>query len=95
MGYYIEVPSNHNKAEQIIRMYGGAILPEAPKSVTELPAGCGLVCVVDNGIFEAAAYAFDDRELAAFSDPSDNRPKVWIAMDNARAKELSGYRERK
>ena len=40
-----------------------------------------LVCVVDNGFFGAAAYAYTEGELKAFTDPSDRRPKKWFTWD--------------
>lgn len=43
--------------------------------------GKAIICVVDNGFFEAAAYAFSQNELEAFKNPSDNRNKVWMIAD--------------
>lgn len=38
-----------------------------------------LVCVVDNGTFEAAGYVFDEEEFMAFSS-FDGRPKRWFVL---------------
>lgn len=40
-----------------------------------------LVCVVDNGYFGAAAYAYSEREMKAFQLPDDTRPKRWFTWD--------------
>ena len=47
-----------------------------------------LVCVVNNGPFEAAAWAYDAREVAEFSDPQDRRQKVWLVYPHAKALSL-------
>lgn len=46
----------------------------------------GLVCVVDNGAFEAAGYAYSVNEMEVFK-ASDGRPKQWLLFD--KAKELA------
>lgn len=38
-----------------------------------------LVCVMDNGAFEAAGYAFNEREFQAFARP-DGRHKTWLIV---------------
>ena len=43
-----------------------------------------LVCVVDNGPFEAAAWAYDAREVHDFADPQDRRQKVWLVYPYAK-----------
>jgi hypothetical protein len=43
-----------------------------------------LVCVVNNGPFGAAAYAYDKGEFMAFTDPSDPRPKRWFVWDKVK-----------
>ena len=40
-----------------------------------------LVCVVDNGHFGAAGWAFDEREYEVFSR-DDGRSKRWFIVDN-------------
>lgn len=44
-----------------------------------------VVCLVNNGPFNAAALAYDDRELAAFTDPGDRRPKKWFLVNKDQA----------
>lgn len=78
MGYYIEtVQSARNKAAQLqaefpqIKRLSGPI-SSTPTEIT--------VCVVENGFFDAAAIAYDDRELQAFCSPTDYRPKTWLSV---------------
>lgn len=42
-----------------------------------------LVCVVDNGFFEAAGYCYDEREFECFIREGDTRPKQWLIVPNA------------
>jgi hypothetical protein len=89
MGYYIEVPHNHDKAEQIVELHGGEII-RCPESFADVPTGKALICVVDNLRFEAAGFCFDSQEFSEFSR-YDGRPKKWVLIDYDKAKELTGF----
>lgn len=89
MGYYINVT---NKGEQLPatgKLY--ALLGDGAKPIkppTEwIP---NLVCVVENYGFDAAAYAFDEKEMNAFKYP-DERQKTWLIVENADV--LSEYKK--
>jgi hypothetical protein len=90
MGYYIQGPAKC-KTQYIVSEYDGKIIP-TPESFGDIPQDKGLICVVNNGYFEAAGYCFSAREFEAFSSPTDNRPKTWLIMDRELAEELSGYK---
>lgn len=80
MGRYINQTSNGNpigwrKAQALIN--DGA--KEIPQPTTWRP---NIVCVVDNGIFEAAGYAFNEQELKIFLTP-DGRKKTWLEYPHA------------
>lgn len=90
MGYYIELPSPKNKAEQIKKMYGGLILPEKPE-FSKVPPDKAVIVILDNGSFEAAGYAYDEYEFNAFTEPDDKRKKEFVIMDKAKAEELTHY----
>lgn len=86
MGDYINVDSKGQrlpfryKAAQLIKD-GAELLLETPKAWEP-----NLVCVVNNGDFEAAAYVRHARDLQDFSDPTDYmRPKVWLKYAHAEA----------
>lgn len=92
MGYYLQAPTNHNKAKHLLEKFGGTPIKhhepwnqKVPTSLTEIRPDQALVCVVDNGMFEAAGVAYSDRELQAFNRPDDRRPKVWLILDNREA----------
>ena len=92
MGYYIEVPEVKGKAQQIVDIHGAELLERVPLSVGDVPEDKAIICVVDNGPFEAAAFAYNDMELREFARP-DPRPKAWLLMDRAKACELTGYKD--
>jgi hypothetical protein len=92
MGYYIETPEHKNKAVQICEAVKDAVIIPQPKSYKEIPEGKAIICVVDNGPFEAAAFCYNEREFEEFAEAiSDTRPKKWVLMDRATAEKLSGY----
>lgn len=81
MGKYINADSkgkslgSYYKADALCA--DGAKRIEEPESF--IP---NLVCVVDNGPFEAAAYCYDKREFEEFKQ-SDSRPKQWLIYEHA------------
>lgn len=89
MGYYInyvngkELPAI-GKASKLISE--GAVIVGTPTEFQE-----NLVCVVENGFFDAAAYAYDEREMTEFNDPNDYRPKTWLIVPDA--DKLSGFNQ--
>ena len=50
------------------------------------------VCLVDNGPFDAAAVAFSQREIEAFSQPTDFRPKWWFKVPREKLYTVSDLR---
>jgi hypothetical protein len=40
----------------------------------------GLVCLLNNGSFNAAGICFDRKELEEFNDSRDDRPKRWFLV---------------
>jgi hypothetical protein len=40
-----------------------------------------LVCVLDNVLFGAAAFIYNEDEFNDFLDPSDDRPKRYFIWD--------------
>ena len=45
--------------------------------------GRNLICVVENGPFDAALYCVDEGEYEAAADTNDTRHKRWIIHPNA------------
>ncbi len=89
MGYYVEVPQNKDKVNKIIELFGGERVNK-PKKFSDIAEDKALLCVVDNGPFEAAGFAYDEREFEAFSH-SDGRPREWMTMDRGLAEKITGY----
>ena len=91
MGYYIETGTAKNKAAFLVENHGGEIVFD-DKAQECLSAGLGVVCVVNNGPFEAAAFVYSQAEFNEFNDPADFRSKTWVVMDRETAEKLSGYK---
>ena len=93
MGYYVETSNFHGKSEEIAKKYDGEIV-DKPVSFDEVPSGKALIVVMNNGAFEAAGYAFNADEFAAFTSPNDLRPKKYALIDRVAANRLTGYKEK-
>ena len=92
MGYYIETPGqNTGKAQRICNDHKDAFIIPQPISFSKVPDKMGLICVVENGLFDAAGYCYNEQEFLAFSDLDDPRRKTWILMDKVKAEKLSGH----
>jgi len=89
MGFYIQVPHHKHKAEQIVAIHGGRICPRPP-NFEDISPDEAIICVMDNGPFEAAGFCYNQAELTAFSVP-DGRPRAWVVMNRAKVCELTGY----
>ena len=89
MGYYIEVPQHRNKADQLVKIHGATIVT-CPSSFEEIPQKKAIICVVDNIMFEAAAYCYSSQEFEYFREP-DGRPRQWLTMDKKLAEKLTGF----
>ena len=81
MGYYLQTQHPRNKAVQLCAEYPDARIIPQPETFDEIPEELALLCVVDNGPFEAAAYCQTQRDFDDFTDPEDIRPKVWMVMN--------------
>ncbi len=92
MGYYLETGAAKNKAEALRAQYEALEITqeEAEFFITE---GTGaIVCVVDNGPFEAAAFCHNLDEYRHFTLPADPRPKTWLLIDDRELVErATGY----
>ena len=73
MGCYVNPPDG-KKVEWLIR-HGEEI--ESPCAITKSHVP---VCLVNNGVFFAAAIAYKLSEVEAFNQPTDFRPKQWFKV---------------
>jgi hypothetical protein len=85
MGKYVNVNLNGNplhargKASNLVQ--SGAERIEEPESLAQHP-GKAVLCVVENGMFDAAAWAYSQGELEEFKRP-DGRFKTWLTVDES------------
>jgi hypothetical protein len=91
MGYYInqvngKIAPAKQKAKFLIEEGDAKIVDQ-----NSLTFQKDLVCVVENGPFDAAAYIFSENEMRDFNYP-DGRNKTWLIVPNAA--NLAGYEER-
>jgi len=89
-GFYIQTVGHNFKAGYILENIEGSY-EFRPETYQDIPEGKGLVIVVENGAFDAAAFIYEEREFEEFTLPSDNRPKRFILMDISVAEDISGY----
>jgi hypothetical protein len=75
MGYYIN-PKSITK-ERWLTEHGRLITLAEAKAHTV--GDNVVVCLVDNGVFTAAAICYSDRERNVFAEP-DGRPKRWYLV---------------
>lgn len=83
MGCYVN-PRNMDKADWL--QANGVITGQEPTPITDthLP-----VCLVDNGMFTAAAVAYSPRELAEFTRTDDPRRKLWFTVPIEKLREAA------
>lgn len=86
MGYYIN-PPGESKESWLEREAVETEGPVAP-SAERFP-----VCLVDNGMFTAAAIGWCDMEMLAFADPEDIRPKRWFSVERRKLPAVSDLPE--
>ena len=79
MGYYMEVGAHKRKAEHLVTEFGARVLTSPVPNFDKVPEGWVLVCIVDNGLFEAAAICYNQEEIAEFRR-SDGRPRTWVLV---------------
>lgn len=85
MGKYLQGPTK-GKADHLVEKYHAQVI-EQPKNFADVPEDMALICVVDNMIFDAAAYAYSQGEFDEFSRPC-GRPKTWLLMAKALTEKL-------
>ena len=90
MGYYIQTSGNFGKAAEIVGKFNGKIIPP-PMTFANVPADKALICVVNNVLFEAAGFVYDEWEFNAFTQPTDTRPHTWLLIDRKEAEKQTNF----
>lgn len=89
MGYYIN-PTDGTTKESWLASHGvrhPEIVPESARTTFE-DKPCTCVVLVDNGAFTAAAIAYNDDELEAFTHYRDYRPKRFFLVPDEDLKQF-------
>jgi hypothetical protein len=93
MGLYIQTEQPRGKAQQLVLAYNATPLPSCPVDFGTIPEDKALICVVENGGFDAAALIPDAREMDDFSvNDTTGRYRTWLLMDKPLAHRLAGYK---
>lgn len=80
MGRYVNSTSFGNLGSSADSKCHGILADGAKEISSPTEFQPNLVCVVDNGMFAAAAYAYCESEMNTFLRP-DGRPKRWFIWD--------------
>ena len=91
MNYYIQTTDPLGKAEYLANKHEAKLYPW-PWAWEAIPADKALICVVEDGAFQAAVLCYSEQELRSFAQ-EDGRRKVWVLMDKITAHKLAGYNE--
>lgn len=71
----VKLPAHGKTQFLLANIEGTTKLPHAPSEYVS-----NLVCVVDNGPFQAAAYTDTSLEFDRFKEDGSGRPKDWIIV---------------
>lgn len=77
MGYYVESNSKGHILSASFNNKVKELIEDGAKQVDGSKFEPNLICVVDNGSFAAAGYAFSEQEYEVFKHP-DGRRKAWL-----------------
>ena len=88
MTLYLDLPGPKGQLDRLLSEFGAVVLPAPPPGLDEVPPDMALVCVVDQGSYEAAGYIITEQEFALWTDLTDISPKTWLLMDRDTADRL-------
>ena len=89
MGYYIDFDRQGRYLPSLGKL--DTLLSEGGVIIDDTTFVDNMVCVVDNGNFEAAAYCWSPDILECYRT-EDGRDKTWITLPDAA--ERAGYKDR-
>ena len=88
MTLYLNLPDGTGKLEYLSGLSGSEVLPSRPRGLDEVPNHKALICVLDNGTFEAAGYVVSETDFAAWANSTGDRSETWLLMDRQIADDL-------
>jgi len=96
MGYYVQTPGAVTKKAELIAAEHNGEIVDVKEAFEAFDQGKGVICVVTNPAFEAAAFAHDHEQLEHFADTSDDmRPRKWVVLESfEQAAKLANYEKR-
>lgn len=87
MAKYVQAPVNTGKAQWIKDNVPGTHEIDWCVTLADVEGlhaeNAVTVCVVENGMFDAAAVCDNQYELDAFNAPTDYRPRTWLSVPRA------------
>lgn len=90
MGIYLQCPEAKGKVDFLIREHKAQELVGAtPLTLPEKDSGMEVVCVIDNGLFEAAGFAYSSRELQEFVFDGTSRPRRFLLVPSEECLKLN------
>lgn len=89
MGFYIN-PADGSSKEEFIEKYGKPLFHIPSENFDFVGSDSLPVCWVVNNGFTAACIVYCARELHAFCNPSDTRPKSWFLIKKEHLEEEAG-----
>jgi hypothetical protein len=87
MTLYLDLPGPRGKLDRLISQYRAEVLAGPPGGLDEVPTGKALVCVSDQGDYEAAGYILTETEFATWTD-HDDPDNTWLLMERETADRL-------
>ncbi len=83
MGKYLNVDSKGKSLGSSYMAKVVNLMEDGAVEVSDTIFQDNLVCVVNNGMFAAAGYAYDEGEFEEFKH-NDGRPKTWLVYPYAK-----------
>lgn len=93
MGFYIQTGEKFGKGKWLENTLNAMRIPQ-PVSFAKVPKGYALVVVVHNPGFEAAGFAYNEREFLFMINPRvrDCREKEFFLLEWDLVCQLTGYK---
>lgn len=89
MGRYFNLPEMTADEKCFALIARGATRLDAPPAWPDVPDGQALVCVGDRGVFQYAAYVYDEGEYQEFTSSEHTEPQHWFLLDKNAAEQLA------
>lgn len=82
MGQYINKTSTGERLGPMFFQKREGLIADGATQISDKEFVPNMICIVDNGMFGAAAYCYSEEEYRVFRRP-DGRQKVWLTHPKA------------